>query len=70
MLYACVVYIFSEPIDLGMGLSALTYILSLILTLGIMVLYWETGKKQKRNLDPSDKLLNHQLPIGTCASHN
>ncbi|MER2001521.1 MAG: carbon starvation CstA family protein [Carnobacterium inhibens] len=70
MLYACVVYIFSEPIGLGMGLSTLTYILSSILTLGILVLYWETGKKQKRNLDPSDELLNDQLPIGTFASHN
>ncbi|MER2174875.1 MAG: carbon starvation CstA family protein [Carnobacterium sp.] len=70
MLYACVVYIFSEPIGLGMGLSTLTYILSSILTLGIMVLYWETGKKQKRDLDPSDELLNDQLPIGTFSSHN
>ena len=70
MLYACVVYIFSEPIGLGMGLSTLTYILSSILTLGILVLYWETGKKQKRNLDPSDELLNDQLPIGTFASHS
>lgn len=70
MLYACVVYIFSEPIGLGMGLSTLTYILSSILTLGIMILYWETGKKQKRSLDPSDELLNDQLPIGTFASNN
>lgn len=70
MLYACVVYIFSEPIGLGMGLSTLTYILSTILTLGIIVLYWETGKKQKRDLDPSDELLNDQLPIGTFSSHN
>ncbi|MEK4947197.1 carbon starvation CstA family protein [Carnobacterium sp. FSL W8-0810] len=70
MLYACVVYIFSEPIGLGMGLSTLTYILSSILTLGILVIYWETGKKQKRNLDPSDELLNDQLPIGTFASHS
>ncbi|WP_407371657.1 carbon starvation protein A [Carnobacterium sp.] len=70
MLYACVVYIFSEPIGFGMGLSTLTYILSTILTLGIIVLYWETGKKQKRDLDPSDELLNDQLPIGTFSSHN
>ena len=70
MLYACVVYIFSEPIGLGMGLNTLTYILSTILTLGILVLYWETGKKQKRDLDPSDELLNDQLPIGTFSSHN
>ncbi|AEB30851.1 carbon starvation-induced membrane protein [Carnobacterium sp. 17-4] len=70
MLYACVVYIFSEPIGLGMGLSTLTYILSTILTLGIIALYWETGKKQKRDLDPSDELLNDQLPIGTFSSHN
>ena len=70
MLYACVVYIFSEPIGLGMGLSTLTYILSTILTIGIIVLYWETGKKQKRDLDPSDELLNDQLPIGTFSSHN
>ncbi|WP_373471278.1 carbon starvation CstA family protein [Carnobacterium alterfunditum] len=70
MLYACVVYIFSEPIGFGMGLTTLAYILSTIVTIGLMVLYWETGKKQKRELDPSDKLLNDQLPIGTFVSEN
>lgn len=70
MLYACVVYIFSEPIGFGMGLTTLAYILSTIVTIGLMVLYWETGKKQKRDLDPSDRLLNDQLPIGTFVSEN
>jgi len=70
MLYACVVYIFSEPIGFGMGLTTLAYILSTLVTIGLMILYWETGKKQKRELDPSDKLLNDQLPIGTFVSEN
>lgn len=65
MLYACVVYIFSEPIGFKMGLTTLTYVLSLVLSLAILAIFWKTGQKQKENLDPNGELINDQLPIGT-----
>lgn len=69
MLFACVVYIFSEPIGFRMGLTPLTYIVSVLATLAILAVYWKTGKTQKENLDPTDELLNDHLPIGTFASN-
>ena len=67
MMYACVVYILSEPIGFRMGLTPYTYIIGLVASLGILAFYWETGKKQKAGLDPQGELLNDHLPIGTFA---
>ena len=68
MLYACVVYILSEPIGFRMGLQTATYLVGLVATVAILALYWTTGVKQKAALDPEAELLNDQLPIGTFAS--
>lgn len=70
MLYACVVYIFSEPIGFKMGLTPLTYVLSLVLSLAILAIFWKTGQKQKENLDPNGELINDQLPIGTFTTEH
>lgn len=67
--YAVVVYILSEPIGLHMGLTSITYILGAVITLGFLWLFWESGKKQKENLDYNSSLLNDQLPIETNAAH-
>ena len=70
MLYACVVYIISEPIGLRMGLTGLTYILAFLVSLAILGLFWKTGKTQKAALDPNGELINDQLPIGTFSNAN
>ena len=58
MLYACVVYIISEPIGLRMGLTGLTYLLAFLVSLAILGLFWKTGKTQKAALDPNGELIN------------
>ena len=68
MLYACVVYILSEPIGFRMGLQTATYLVGLVATVAIMALYWTTGVKQKVALSPESELLNDHLPIGTFSS--
>ena len=68
MLYAVLVYIFSEPIGLGFGLGAVSYIGGLIGTIAILVLFWETGKRQKAGLSSGDSILNDHLPIGTFST--
>jgi Carbon starvation protein, predicted membrane protein len=65
ILYAVVVYILSEPIGLHMGLTPVTYVAGAVITLGFLWLFWESGKKQKENLDYSSPLLNDHLPIET-----
>lgn len=65
MLYAVVVYIISEPIGFGLGLGTVTYLLSLAMTLGILGVYWVSGKKQKEGLSTDSTLLNDHLPIET-----
>ncbi|MFZ2772594.1 MAG: hypothetical protein WAZ11_01565, partial [Trichococcus flocculiformis] len=67
-LYACVVYILSEPIGFRMGLQTATYLVGLVATVAIMALYWTTGVKQKVALSPESELLNDHLPIGTFSS--
>lgn len=68
MLYAVLVYIFSEPIGLGFGLGAVSYIGGLIGTLGILILFWESGKRQKAGLSSDSAILNDHLPIGTYSA--
>ncbi|AOF48943.1 carbon starvation CstA family protein [Tetragenococcus halophilus] len=63
MLYACIVYILSEPIGLQMGLTPLSYTLGVVLTLGILWLFWRTGLKQKSALSPNSQFINDQWPI-------
>lgn len=68
MLYAVVVYILSEPIGFRMGLTAMTFIVAMVISVGILVLFWTSGKKQKATVDPDGELINDQLPIGTFSS--
>ncbi|MBM6613784.1 carbon starvation protein A [Desemzia sp. RIT804] len=68
MLYAVVVYILSEPIGFRMGLTAVTFIIAIVISVGILVLFWISGKKQKAIVDPDGELINDQLPIGTFSS--
>lgn len=63
MLYACVVYILSQPIGLQMGLTVMSYSLAGIVSIGILWVFWSTGMKQKAALSPDSELLNDQLPI-------
>lgn len=65
MLYACIVYILSEPIGFGMGLVPANYIISLVVTALIVVWFYKSGVKQRNALDPSSALINDQLPIAT-----
>lgn len=67
MLYACVVYIASQPIGFNLGLGWLTYSLSLLASLAILAVFILSGQKQKEALDPYSFLLNDQLPIGQLA---
>ena len=70
MLYAVVVYILSEPIGFRMGLTTMTFIVALVVSIGILVLFWTSGKKQKAAVDPDGELINDQLPIGTFSSES
>lgn len=65
MLYAVVVYIVSQPIGFGLGLGALTYGLSLIVTLLILGQFWKSGKQQKDALLPDSSLLTDHLTYST-----
>lgn len=65
MLYACIVYILSQPIGLQMGLTVLSYSSAGVITLAILWVFWTTGQKQKASLTPDSQLLNDQLPIHT-----
>jgi carbon starvation protein CstA len=70
MMYACVVYILSEPIGLQMGLTVATYILAAVLTVGILAVFIKSGQKQKAALSSDSPLLNDQLPIQTFQSES
>lgn len=70
MLYAVVVYILSEPIGLRMGLTTMTFAAAAVISIGILWVFWTSGKKQKEQVDPDGELLNDQLPIGTFSTEN
>ncbi|GMA47011.1 carbon starvation protein A [Tetragenococcus muriaticus] len=70
MLYACIVYILSQPIGLQMGLTPLSYTLSAAISLGILWLFWATGLKQKSSLSSNSRFLNDQWPIKTLSKNN
>ncbi|OJF91411.1 carbon starvation protein A [Alkalibacterium sp. 20] len=61
MLYAVVVYIVSQPIGLGLELGLVTHVISSIVSVGLLVLFWNSGKKQKEDLLPDSRLLNDHL---------
>ena len=63
MLYATVIYILAQPIGFNLGYSVLSYVLGIILSLGIVWVFWSTGKKQKAGLSPDSLILNDHLPI-------
>lgn len=63
MLYATVIYILAQPIGFNLGYSVLSYVLGVILSLGIVWVFWNTGKKQKAGLSPDSLILNDHLPI-------
>lgn len=65
MLYACVVYILSEPIGLNLGLTPLCYGLSLAVSLGLLGLLYYTGSHKIQELPSDSPLLNDHLPITT-----
>ncbi|AQS52451.1 Carbon starvation protein A [Jeotgalibaca dankookensis] len=63
MLYAVVIYILSEPIGFHMGLTTMTYLVGLGLSLAILALFFVSGKKQKEALNPHSELINDHLAI-------
>lgn len=68
MLYACVVYILSEPIGFQMGLNIVSYSIGAVISIGILWVFWKSGNKQKTSLSPDSNLLNDHLPIKGFAS--
>lgn len=68
MLYACLVYIVSEPIGFNLGLGALTYTISLAAAVAVIVVFFVTGKKQMETLDENPQLTKDHLPIGTFSN--
>lgn len=65
MLYACLVYIVSEPIGFNLGLAAPTYIISLAAGVAILAVFFITGNQQMAKLDERPELTHDHLPIGT-----
>ncbi|MBM9832271.1 carbon starvation protein A, partial [Enterococcus faecalis] len=63
MLYAVVMYILSEPLGLGLGLTPISYGLGTLLTASLIWLFWQSGQKQLHRLAPESFLLNDQRPI-------
>lgn len=62
MLYAVTVYILNEQIGLGLNYT-LSLIIGLIITIGLLGLFWYSGLKQKGQLDSTHVLLNDHLSI-------
>ena len=50
MLFAVVMYILSEPIGLRMGITGLSLMIGLVITLVMMIAFMRSGAKQKDNL--------------------
>lgn len=63
MLFATVLYILAQPIGFSLGYTILSYVLAVVLSLGIVWLFWTSGQKQKRSLSSDSLLLNDHLPI-------
>ncbi|MBZ6527631.1 carbon starvation protein A [Aerococcaceae bacterium DSM 111021] len=68
MLYAVLVYIFSEPIGFNLGLTPVTYIASLVISIIILWYLTQAGTKQISTLDERSELVNDHLPIGTFST--
>ncbi|MGT2801571.1 carbon starvation CstA family protein [Streptococcus henryi] len=65
MLYAVVVYILSQPIGFNMGLVTLTYLIGVIITSALILIFWKSGQKQMVHLSPESFLFNDHLPISS-----
>lgn len=63
MLYACVVYILTQPIGFRIDLGLVSYILGMLLSMGLLGIFWIQGVKQKASLSSDSLLINDQLPI-------
>ena len=63
MLYACVVYILTQSIGFRMDLGLVSYILGMLLSMGLLGIFWIQGVKQKASLSSDSLLINDQLPI-------
>lgn len=50
MLYACVMYLLSEPIGFNLGLTLLSYTLGGFLSLVLLIILWQTAKKERDEL--------------------
>ena len=68
MLYAVLVYIISEPIGFNLGLTPVTYIVSLVVSVIILWYLTKAGTKQISTLDENSEIINDHLPIGTFSS--
>ncbi|EHJ57555.1 hypothetical protein HMPREF9318_00732 [Streptococcus urinalis FB127-CNA-2] len=68
MLYAVVAYILSQKIGFNMGLNLITYLVSTLITVGLLFLFWQSGQKQLRTVSSDAFLFNDQKPIHYFAS--
>jgi carbon starvation protein CstA len=68
MLYAVLVYIISEPIGFNLGLTPVTYIVSLVVSVIILWYLTKAGTKLISTLDENSEIVNDHLPIGTFSS--
>lgn len=68
MLYAVLVYILSEPIGFNLGLTPVTYLVGLVVSVIILWYLTKAGTKQISTLDENSEIVNDHLPIGTFSS--
>ena len=68
MLYAVLVYILSEPIGFNLGLTPVTYLVGLVVSVIILWYLTKAGTKQISTLDENSEIINDHLPIGTFSS--
>ncbi|MGO3212639.1 MAG: carbon starvation CstA family protein, partial [Ruoffia tabacinasalis] len=68
MLYAVLVYILSEPIGFNLGLTPVTYLVGLVVSVIILWYLRKAGTKQISTLDENSEIVNDHLPIGTFSS--
>lgn len=63
MLYAVVYYIMTQPIGFGLPFGAVGHVVSIVLSAGIVGLFWHSGVKMKNSLSPDSFYFNDHLPI-------
>lgn len=65
MLFAVVMYILSEPIGLRMGVTGISLMIGLIITLIMIVMFMRSGSQQKKSLPPES-----HTPKNTTVMHS